>query len=50
MGCCVNGPGEAKKQISESQAVTEKNSFAKGKIIKRVKEQDLLKELLLLLS
>lgn len=51
MGCCVNGPGEAKEaDFGIAGGDGEGILFAKGKIIKRVKEQDLLKELLLLLS
>jgi (E)-4-hydroxy-3-methylbut-2-enyl-diphosphate synthase len=47
MGCEVNGPGEAKE--ADIGIACGKGSgviFKKGKIVKRVKEKDIVKELL----
>lgn len=47
MGCEVNGPGEARE--ADIGVACGKGSgviFKKGKIIKRVKEKDIVKELL----
>lgn len=47
MGCAVNGPGEAKKaDIGIAGGDREGLIFRKGKIIKKVKEEDLLEELI----
>ena len=47
MGCPVNGPGEAKHaDYGVAGAIKEGYIFKKGEIIKRVPEEDLLKELL----
>lgn len=47
MGCAVNGPGEAREaDIGIAGGNGEGLIFAKGKIIKKVKEVDLLEELI----
>lgn len=47
MGCVVNGPGEAKEaDIGIAGGIGEGLIFKKGKIIKKVKEENLLEELL----
>lgn len=47
MGCAVNGPGEAKEaDIGIAGGNGEGLIFIKGKIVKKVKEEDLLQELL----
>ena len=47
MGCPVNGPGEAREaDIGIAGGKGEGLLFKKGKIIKKVKEEDLLDELL----
>ncbi len=47
MGCAVNGPGEAKEaDIGIAGGMGEGIIFKKGKVIKKVKEKDLLKELM----
>lgn len=47
MGCVVNGPGEAKEaDIGIAGGVGEGLIFRKGKIIKKVKEEDLVEELI----
>ncbi len=47
MGCAVNGPGEAKEaDIGIAGGVEEGLIFKSGKIIKKVKEENLLEELL----
>lgn len=47
MGCPVNGPGEAKHaDYGVAGAIKEGYIFKKGEIIKRVPEEDILKELL----
>lgn len=47
MGCAVNGPGEAREaDIGLAGGNGEGLIFAKGKIIKKVKEEDLLDELI----
>ena len=47
MGCAVNGPGEAKEaDIGIAGGNGEGLIFRKGEIIKKVKEEDLLQELL----
>lgn len=47
MGCAVNGPGEAKEaDIGIAGGDGEGIIFIKGKIIKKVKEEELLQELL----
>ncbi|MCT4585481.1 MAG: flavodoxin-dependent (E)-4-hydroxy-3-methylbut-2-enyl-diphosphate synthase [Peptostreptococcaceae bacterium] len=46
MGCAVNGPGEAKEaDLGIACGVKEGLLFKKGKILRKVKEEDLLKEL-----
>ena len=46
MGCSVNGPGEAKEaDIGVAGGMGEGIIFKKGKVLKRVKEEDLLEEL-----
>ncbi len=51
MGCPVNGPGEAKHaDYGVAGAIKEGYIFKKGEIIKRVPEEDILKELLLLIE
>lgn len=48
MGCAVNGPGEAREaDIGIAGGMGEGLIFKKGKIIKKVKEEDLLEELLI---
>lgn len=47
MGCAVNGPGEAKEaDIGIAGGQGEGLIFKKGKIIKKVKEEYLIDELL----
>ncbi len=47
MGCAVNGPGEAREaDIGIAGGAGEGLIFRKGEIIKKVKEEDLLQELL----
>lgn len=47
MGCAVNGPGEAREaDIGIAGGNGEGLIFKKGEIVKKVKEEDLLKELL----
>lgn len=47
MGCAVNGPGEAKEaDIGIAGGNQEALLFKKGKIIRKIKEEDILKELL----
>jgi (E)-4-hydroxy-3-methylbut-2-enyl-diphosphate synthase len=47
MGCAVNGPGEAKEaDIGIAGGVNEGLIFKSGKIIKKVKEEQLLEELM----
>ena len=47
MGCPVNGPGEAREaDIGIAGGKGEGLLFKKGQIIKKVKEEDLLDELL----
>lgn len=47
MGCIVNGPGEAREaDIGIAGGKNEGLIFKKGKIIKKVKEEDLVKELI----
>lgn len=47
MGCAVNGPGEAKEaDVGIAGGDGEGLIFKKGKIIKKVKEEDLLEELI----
>ena len=47
MGCAVNGPGEAKEaDIGIAGGNGQGLIFIKGKIIKKVKEEDLLRELI----
>lgn len=51
MGCPVNGPGEAKHaDYGVAGAIKEGYLFKKGEIIKRVPEQEILKELLNLIE
>ena len=46
MGCAVNGPGEAREaDIGIAGGIGEGLLFRKGKIIKKVKEEDLVKTL-----
>ena len=45
MGCVVNGPGEAKKQILELRRKGEGLLIKKGEIVKKVKEEELLETL-----
>ncbi len=47
MGCAVNGPGEAREaDIGVAGGIGEGLIFKKGKVVKKVKEEDLLDELL----
>lgn len=47
MGCIVNGPGEAREaDIGIAGGIGEGIIFKKGKIIKKVKEEDLVEELM----
>ena len=47
MGCVVNGPGEAREaDIGIAGGKGEGIIFKKGKIIKKVKEEDLIEELM----
>ncbi len=51
MGCPVNGPGEAKHaDYGIAGAIKEGYIFKKGEIIKKVPENELLKELLILIE
>lgn len=51
MGCPVNGPGEARHaDFGVAGAIKEGYLFKKGEIIKRVPEEDILKELLALIQ
>lgn len=51
MGCPVNGPGEAKHaDYGVAGAIKEGYIFKKGEIIKKVKEENLLEELLTLIK
>ncbi len=46
MGCAVNGPGEAKEaDLGIAGGINEALIFKKGKIIRKIKEQDIVKEL-----
>jgi len=46
MGCAVNGPGEAREaDLGIASAKVEGLLFRKGKVVKRVKEKDMLKAL-----
>ena len=47
MGCVVNGPGEAREaDIGIAGGNGEGLIFKKGEIIKKVKEEDLIEELM----
>ena len=47
MGCVVNGPGEAREaDIGIAGGKGEGLIFKKGEIIKKVKEKDLIEELM----
>lgn len=47
MGCVVNGPGEAREaDIGIAGGKGEGLIFKKGEIIKKVKEEDLIEELM----
>ena len=47
MGCVVNGPGEAREaDIGIAGGYGEGIIFKKGKVIKKVKEEDLVDELM----
>ena len=47
MGCAVNGPGEAREaDIGIAGGIGEGLLFKKGKIIKKIKENDLVEELI----
>lgn len=47
MGCVVNGPGEAKEaDIGIAGGIGEAILFKKGEIIRKIKEEDIVKELL----
>ena len=46
MGCVVNGPGEAKEaDIGVAGAAGQGIIFKKGKVVKRVKEEEIVKTL-----
>ena len=46
MGCVVNGPGEAKDaDIGIAGGINEAVLFKKGQIIRKIKQEDLVKEL-----
>ncbi len=46
MGCAVNGPGEAKEaDIGIAGGVHEALIFKKGEIVRKIKEEDIIKEL-----
>jgi len=46
MGCAVNGPGEAREaDLGIASAKGEGLLFRKGKVVKRVKEKEMLKAL-----
>ncbi len=46
MGCGVNGPGEAKEaDIGIAGGIKEGLLFKKGKIIRKIKQEDMLEEL-----
>ena len=46
MGCGVNGPGEAKEaDIGIAGGIKEGLLFKKGKIIRKIKQEDMIEEL-----
>ena len=46
MGCAVNGPGEAREaDLGIAGGVKEAIIFKKGKIIRKIKESEILEEL-----
>ena len=46
MGCVVNGPGEAREaDIGIAGGISEGLIFKKGQIIKKVREEEIVKEL-----
>ena len=48
MGCVVNGPGEAREaDIGIAGGINEGLLFKKGEIIRKIKEEDIVKELLI---
>ena len=47
MGCVVNGPGEAREaDIGIAGGIGEGLLFKKGEIIRKIKEKDLVEELI----
>lgn len=46
MGCAVNGPGEAREaDIGIAGGIKEGLLFKKGKIIRKIKQEDIVQEL-----
>ena len=46
MGCAVNGPGEAKDaDIGVAGGINEAILFKKGEIVKKIKQENIVKEL-----
>ena len=47
MGCAVNGPGEAREaDLGVAGGIGEALLFKKGQIIRKIKESDIVKELI----
>ena len=47
MGCAVNGPGEAREaDIGVAGGINEALLFKKGKVIRKIPQQDIVKELI----
>jgi len=47
MGCVVNGPGEAREaDLGVAGGIGEALLFKKGEIIRKIKEEDIVKELI----
>lgn len=47
MGCVVNGPGEAREaDLGVAGGIGEALLFKKGEIIRKIKEKDIVKELI----
>ncbi len=47
MGCAVNGPGEAREaDLGVAGGIGEAILFKKGEVVRKIKEQDILKELI----
>ena len=47
MGCAVNGPGEAREaEIGVAGGINQALLFKKGKVIRKIPQQDIVKELI----